>query len=154
MSYQSTGRRMMSAPQILAAVIGAVYTIIGVAGFFVTGFDNFASEEGESLLGFHVNPLHNIVHLVIGLAGLAMSRRLNTTRIYGWLLFIGYGAVFIYGLIVDKDSDANFLALNGADDVLHIVSSLAGLLTALWPVRRVTAGMSTTTAPGDTRLTR
>jgi uncharacterized membrane protein YuzA (DUF378 family) len=154
MAYQTTGRRAMTVPQILAAVIGAIYTIIGVAGFFVTGFDNFASEEGESLLGFHVNPLHNIVHLVIGLAGLAMSRRLNTARTYGWLLFIGYGAVFIYGLIVDKNSDANFLALNGADDVLHLVSSLAGLLTALWPVRRAMVDRSTTTTTTDTHLTR
>ena len=121
-------------PQILALVVGIVYTLIGLAGFFVTGFSDFAGHEGHSLLGFEVNPLHNVVHLLIGIAGLVMSRRLAATRTFGWLLLVGYGAVFVYGLVVDKESDANFLALNGADDVLHVVSALAGLLIALLPV--------------------
>jgi len=147
----------MTIPQILATVIGAIYTIIGIAGFFVTGFDNFASEQGDSLLGFDVNPLHNIVHLVIGVAGLVLSRRLAGARTYGWLLFVGYGAVFIYGLVVDKSSSANFLALNSADDGLHLLTSLAGLVTALWPVRRRAAmmsDMSATVDPRDRRLSR
>lgn len=128
-------QRGMTIPQILALIIGAIYTLVGIVGFFVTGFDDFAHHEGETLIGFELNPLHNIVHLVIGVLGLAMSRRLTTARTYGWLLFIGYGAVFIYGLVVDKDSSANFLALNAADDWLHVISALAGLLIALWPVR-------------------
>jgi uncharacterized membrane protein YuzA (DUF378 family) len=63
--------------QLLALAIGAVYTLVGIAGFLVTGFDNFASETDKTLLGFEINPLHNIVHLVIGLAGLALWRRLD-----------------------------------------------------------------------------
>jgi hypothetical protein len=126
----------MTVPQWLALAVGILYTVIGIAGFFVTGLDDFAGHEGHSLLGFEVNPLHNVVHLLIGVLGLAMSARLRTARAFGWLLFVGYGAVFIYGLVVDKNSDANFLALNGADDVLHLLSALAGLLIALLPVRR------------------
>ena len=76
------------------------------------------------------------MHLVIGVAGLALSARLATARTFGWLLFVGYGAVFVYGLLVDKNSEANFLALNGADDVLHVLSAAVGLLIALLPVRR------------------
>ena len=130
------GRGRWTVPQLLALAVGIVYTIIGVAGFFVTGFDDFAGHEGHLLLGFEVNPLHNIVHLVIGVAGLALSARLATARTFGWLLFVGYGAVFVYGLLVDKNSEANFLALNGADDVLHVLSAAVGLLIALLPVRR------------------
>ena len=77
--------------QLLALVIGAVYTLVGIAGFFVTGFDNFAAETDKTLLGFEINPLHNLVHLAIGLAGLALWRRLDTARTYGWLLAAGYG---------------------------------------------------------------
>ena len=59
--------------QLLALAIGVIYTLVGIAGFFVTGFDNFASETKETLLGFEINPLHNLVHLVSALAGLAIA---------------------------------------------------------------------------------
>src|SRR5215204_4269305 len=121
--------------QAIALAVGAAYTLVGIAGFFVTGFDDFASNDtGEKLLGFQLNPLHNIVHIVIGVIGLALWRRLDMAKIFGWLLFIGYGATFVYGILVDKSSDANFLALNSPDDGLHLASALVGLLIALWPV--------------------
>ena len=85
--------------QLLALAIGAVYTLIGILGFFITGFDNFAAETDKTLLGFEINPLHNLVHLAIGLAGLALWRRLDTARIYGWLLAAGYGLAFLYGAV-------------------------------------------------------
>ncbi len=125
--------------QWLALAIGVIYTLIGILGFFVTGFEKFADVTNETLLGFEINPLHNIVHLVIGLAGLALWRRLATARTYGWLLAIGYGATFLYGLFAVGDDDINFLSLNGADNVLHLVSTLAGLAIALWPARNRTA---------------
>lgn len=127
--------------QYLALAIGVIYVLVGLAGFLVTGFDGFAAPEGDLLLGFEVNPLHNIVHLLIGGAGLALWNRLDRARVYGWLLAIGYGATFVYGLFVaNSDEQANFLALNQADNVLHVVSALAGLAIALWPARdRTTA---------------
>ena len=73
------GRPYSAAPaarhpsQLLAPAIGVIYTLIGIAGFFVTGFENFASETDKTLLGFEINPLHNLVHLAIGLAGLAIA---------------------------------------------------------------------------------
>jgi Domain of unknown function (DUF4383) len=116
--------------QLLALAIGAVYTLIGILGFFITGFDNFAAETDKTLLGFEINPLHNLVHLAIGLAGL------DTARTYGWLLAAGYGLTFIYGLFAAGNSDINFLSLNGADNGLHLVSAVAGLAIALWPAQR------------------
>lgn len=134
--------------QYLALAIGAVYTLVGLAGFAVTGFDGFASPEGSSLLGFEVNPLHNIVHLIIGAAGLALWNRLDGAKTYGWLLAVGYGLTFVYGLFVaGQDTSANFLALNGADQGLHLVSAIAGLALALWISRdeRTTTGTTTGT---------
>jgi hypothetical protein len=122
-------------PKTLALIIGVVYTLIGVLGFFVTGFDNFAAETDEVLLGFEVNPLHNIVHLAVGVAGLVMSRKLAAARTYGWLLAIVYGATFLYGLIAVGNPDINLLSLNQADNFLHLGSALLGLLIALFPVR-------------------
>jgi ABC-type transport system involved in multi-copper enzyme maturation permease subunit len=122
--------------QLLALAIGAIYTLVGLLGFLVTGFDNFAAETDKTLLGFEINPLHNLVHLAIGLAGLALWRRLDTARLYGWLLAIGYGLAFLYGLLAAGNSDINFLAINGADNGLHLVSAIAGLAIALWPAHR------------------
>jgi hypothetical protein len=122
-------------PQILALVFGAVYLLVGIVGFFITGFDNFADNtQHESLLFFMINPLHNIVHIVIGLAGLLLARTLAGARTYGWLLAVGYAAAFVYGLFAVGQS-WDFLNLNWADNILHIVTAVVGLVIALAPVR-------------------
>lgn len=122
-------------PQIIAITFGAIYTLLGLAGFLVTGFDNFAGYEGDSLLGFEVNPLQNIVHLLVGVLGLTMGQRLPSARTFGWILFLGFGAVFIFGLFAVGRENINFLALNGADNVLHLLNAMIGLAIALWPVK-------------------
>jgi hypothetical protein len=123
--------------QWLALAIGVLFLLVGLAGFLVTGLDGFIEPDGELLLGlFEVNPLHSIVHLVIGAAGIALWNRLDRARTYGWLLLVGYGATFLFGLFVaDSDDPINFLALNAGDNVLHIVSALAGLAIVLWPAK-------------------
>jgi hypothetical protein len=137
-----TGRAGKTWPELLALAFGAIYLLIGIVGFFITGFDNFFGNEvapgvhhaDENLLGFMINPFHNVVHILIGAAGLALSRTLAGARTYGWLLAVGYGATFIYGLVaVGKDWD--FLNLNAADNVLHILTAVVGLAIALGPVR-------------------
>ena len=113
-------------------------------GRVVVAFDGFFTHTGETLLGFEVNPFHNLVHLVIGLAGLAMARTLALARTYGWLLAIGYGAAFVYGLIALGET-WDFLALNAADNWLHAISTVVGLGIALGPVRSA-VGNGTTRA--------
>ena len=122
-------------PQLLALIIGAVYLLVGIVGFFVTGFDDFFGHDtNETILGFEVNPFHNIVHILIGAAGLALARALAGARTYGWLLAVGYGATFVYGLFAVGQT-WDFLSLNWADNWLHLFSALAGLAVALGPVR-------------------
>ena len=118
----------------LALGIGVAYVLVGVLGFFVTGFDDFAgNSQDERLIGlFMINPLHNVAHILVGIAGIALARTLASARTYGWLLAVLYGALFIYGLIATGES-WDFLNINGADNVLHILSALAGLAIALWP---------------------
>ena len=76
MASTRTGTRSVNST--VAAVFGAVYTLVGLAGFFVS--DTFAATDDDTLLGFEVNHLHNIVHLLIGLALLGASRRTETAR--------------------------------------------------------------------------
>jgi hypothetical protein len=127
--------RGKTVPEILALAFGAVYLLVGIVGFFVTGFsDFFAHDTGKNLLFFEINGMHNVVHIVIGVAGLLLGRTLAGARTYGWLLAVGYGAAFVYGLLaIGKDWD--FLSINAADNVLHIATALVGLVIALLPVR-------------------
>ena len=127
--------RTRTVPEILGLAFGAIYLLVGVVGFFVTGFDDFfAHDTNETLLGFEINGMHNVVHILIGAAGLALSRTLAGARTYGWLLAVGYGAAFIYGLFaINKDWD--FLSLNWADNILHLATAVVGLVIALLPVR-------------------
>ena len=135
MSAASHDTRGRTVPEILGLAFGAIYLLVGIVGFFITGFDDFAGNgQHEMLLFFMINPLHNIVHILIGVAGLALSRTLSGARTFGWLLAVGYGAAFIYGLLAVGE-DWDFLNINGADNVLHILSAVVGLAIALMPVR-------------------
>src|ERR687895_184837 len=110
-----------------AQVVGAVFVLVGILGFIpgiTTNYDTmqFAGHESEAkLLGvFQVSILHNIVHLLFGVAGLAMARQLWTARLY----LVGGGIIYLvlwlYGLLIDKDAGANFVPVNTADNWLHL----------------------------------
>lgn len=125
----------------LALGLGVAYVLVGLLGFAVTGFHDFAGPTDAKLLGvFGLNPLHNVVHLVIGGAGLALWKRVDTAKAYGAALVAGYGATFLYGLAVSgRDTAANFLSINAADNGLHLFSAVAGVvILALLPRRKAT----------------
>lgn len=137
MTQSMSPTRTRGVSQWLALIIGAVYLLVGAAGFLVTGFSGFAEHDhSQTLLGFAINPLHNIVHLLIGIVGLSLSSTLGRARTYGWLLVAGYGAAFVYGLFAVGNPDINILNINAADNGLHALSVLAGLAIALWPQRK------------------
>jgi hypothetical protein len=137
----NTGAGRRTLPQTLSLVFGAVYLLVGIVGFFVTGFDDFAgNSQHEMLIGlFMINPLHNIAHILVGIAGIVLARTLPSARTYGWLLAVLYGALFIYGLIASGAS-WDFLNINAADNVLHIATALVGVVIAVLPVRDSVAG--------------
>jgi hypothetical protein len=116
---------MTSSPnRLLGTVFGVVYLLVGLAGFAVTTDVGFASTDGGPLVVFEVNPLHNVVHLLIG-AGLLVAARRSTSAARGMNVTVGatYLLVGVAGLFLVGTS-ANVLALNGADNVLHLASAL------------------------------
>lgn len=123
-----------------AAVVGAVFVLVGILGFIpgITtdyGSMTFAGHESDAkLLGiFEVSILHNLVHLLLGVVGIAMARTAAGARAF----LIGGGVVYLvlwlYGLLVDAEGSANFVPMNTADNWLHFVLGLAmiGLGVAL-----------------------
>jgi hypothetical protein len=127
-----------------ALAVSVVFLLVGVLGFIpgvTTHYGNmtFAGHQSDAhLLGvFQVSILHNVVHLLFGLAGLALARTASGARLY----LIGGGAIYLvlwlYGLVVGQDSSANFVPVNTADDWLHLVLGLGMIALGLLTGRRV-----------------
>jgi hypothetical protein len=100
----------------------------------------FAGHESTAmLLGvFHVSILHNIVHLLFGIVGLALARTVSGAS--GFLIGGGvvYLVLWIYGLVIDHDSAANFVPVNTADNWLHLFLAI-GMIGVGAALRRVPA---------------
>jgi hypothetical protein len=114
--------------QLAAMVVAAVFLLVGIAGFIpgiTTNYDQlqFAGHQsGALLLGvFQVSILHNIVHLLFGVAGLAMARTAHGARNYLIGGGVIYAVLWLYGLLIGDSMPANFVPMNMADDWLHLV---------------------------------
>ena len=133
--------------QKAATVVGVVFLLVGVLGFvpgITTNYDSlsFASHHSDArLLGlFQVSVLHNVVHLLFGIAGLALARTVRGARSYLVLGGIIYLVLFLYGLLVPEDSSANVVPLNAADDVLHLLLGIGMIALGVVLTRRSTSG--------------
>ena len=125
------GREERQPMHAFAATMGLAFLLAGIGGFIPGVTSNYdelefaGPESGAKLLGlFEVSVLHNIVHLLFAV-GLIAAARYSWSRAYLIGGGIGYLGVVLYGLIVDQESDANFLPLNDADNLLHLGLSLA-----------------------------
>jgi hypothetical protein len=129
--------------QTTALAVGVVFLLVGILGFIpgiTTDYSamTFAGHESDAkLLGvFEVSILHNIVHLLFGIAGLAMARTASAARLY----LIGGGAIYLvlwlYGLVIDHGSAANFVPVNTADDWLHFFLGIGMIALGLLTTRR------------------
>ncbi|MGH3328331.1 MAG: DUF4383 domain-containing protein [Streptomycetales bacterium] len=126
--------RTRSINQLLGYAFGAVYVLVGLVGFAVTQGVGLAATQGHNLIIFEVNPLHNIVHVAVGLLlGLGAMRGAGPARVVNALVGGVYLAVGIAGLFI-LDSALNILALNHPDNILHLASAL--LLLAVGVSRR------------------
>ena len=124
--------------QTASLLVGIVFLAVGILGFIpgiTTNYgdvwSNFIGEGSDAkLLGLsQVNGFLNIVHLLFGVVGsLAAASRENSR-----LFLIGGGAVYLviwlYGIVIDLDSRANFVSINTADNWLHFLLG-AGMIAA------------------------
>ncbi|WP_250009638.1 DUF4383 domain-containing protein [Actinoplanes sp. M2I2] len=127
-----------------AMAVSIVFVLVGLAGFIpgiTTNYGDmtFAGHHSDALLlgVFQVSVLHNIVHLLFGVAGLALARTASGARAF----LIGGGAVYLvlwlYGLVVGENSSANFVPMNNADDWLHLFLGLGMIALGFLTSRRV-----------------
>jgi hypothetical protein len=116
-----------TAAQLFALTFGIVYVAIGLISFGITGFDNWVqSETFEKFLFFPVNPLHNFVHIGIGLLWMIASSKHVTAARVNVLIGVVYAAVAALGFAGILD----FLAIptaGSADNWLHLATALLSL---------------------------
>src|SRR4051794_2226237 len=87
------------ASTMIAALLAVVFVVIGVLGFFITGFGGFWDHHTDKqLLWFEINPAHNAVHLLSGVIGLALSQTVRSARTFSLIIGLGYAGILGYGL--------------------------------------------------------
>ena len=111
--------------QTVALIFGVIYFLVGVLGFIgpLIGTSSFITitQDKHALLGLaDINLLHNLVHLAIGLAGLAAASSVANSRTFCQvvgviLLIVGLLGVFVGNLF-------GILPLAGFDIPLHLVT--------------------------------
>ena len=118
--------------QIAALVVGAVFLLVGAAGFVPGLTTDYATmqlighESQAMLLGvFQVSILHNLVHLVFGVLGVLLARTATQARLFLLVGGIAYLVLWLYGMVIEYDSAANFVPLNTANNWLHLGLGLA-----------------------------
>lgn len=128
--------------QLFALVFGAVYLLVGILGFFLTGFGDWTDKTGETLIIFPVNGLHNVVHVLLGIIWIGAAGRHETAKsvnmafgvVLALVAVLGFAGVLEFLAIKDASSPDNFLHL-----VTAVLSIYFGSAGAAGPARGTAA---------------
>ena len=118
-----------------ALVLGIIFLLIGILGF-IPGLtvmpethQHDLAVEGPGhgyLLGlFHVNVLHNLIHLLFGVWGIIAYRTFDASRIYSRSVAVIYGVLTIMGLIPGLNTVFGLVPIHGHDVWLHLMIAAA-----------------------------
>jgi hypothetical protein len=110
---------------------GLSLLLAGVFGFLADStFDTGDGIDGDSLIGFEVNAIHNLVHVASGLVLLAAARTRRAARTVAIAFGLVYGLVALIG-ILDGSDVLGLIPVNSADNVLHVALAALGVVTGL-----------------------
>lgn len=142
-----------TAIQKTALAVGIVFLIVGIAGFIpgithpIDHLEGVGADSEAMLLGiFQVSVLHNIVHLLFGVAGVAVAARAVASRQYLIWGGVVYLALWVFGLFAVNAPDVNFVPVNSADNWLHLVLAIGMIALGIF-VGRDRSARTTGTRP-------
>ena len=115
----------MPLSRMAAGVFGAVYLLVGLVGFLPFLGGSYGLDSNNLLGLFPVNAVHNVVHIAVGVAGLAAySSGVSGSRIFAQGVGIVYAVLALVGITIA--GSGNFLGLvpiGGLDIALHAVTA-------------------------------
>ena len=119
----------MTTVQRVAQIFGVVFILVALVGFY-TGQMSMEADPAvaPAIFGmFPVNLLHNIVHLLFGIWGLAAARSYTGARQYAQVAGVIYLVLAVVGYFAPDGF--GFVPLGGNDVWLHVVlgAILAGV---------------------------
>ena len=115
-----------------AIVLGAIFVLLGILGFVPP-----LNPDGNLFGIFHVDAVHNVVHLVSGLAVLgAVLAGGVYPRLAAQVIGLVYGVIAVLGFLIGEGVVLGFLEVNVADNVLHAVIALSALYVGFTPESR------------------
>ena len=120
--------------QLFAVVVGVTYLAVGVIGFAVTGFSGAVLDGPDKLIGFDLNPFHNIVHIGVGVILLVTGMLRDPVIAQGAL--IGGGLVYLLAALLGFLGGLEIISINDGDELapdnfLHLFSGLAALAAGI-----------------------
>jgi hypothetical protein len=109
--------------KLYAMVFGVVLTLVGILGFVPA-----LSTNGNLLGIFAIDSLHNVIHLLSGLVGLAAAFAAGAkyARMYALVFGLVYALVTIVGF-VQGTTVLGLIAVNAADNFLHLAIAVVSL---------------------------
>jgi arginine exporter protein ArgO len=131
-------RPRLMAVQGAALIVGAVFLLLGALGFLpgvTVHHDSLAwagHQSDAELFGvFGISVLHNVIHLIYGIAGLICARTYSASRAYlfsGGAILVG---LWIYRMAADHPYLTALFPLNRADSWLHFGLGVVMVVLAL-----------------------
>ncbi len=107
----------------IAFVYGIVFVLIGVLGFIPA-----VSPSGMLFGMFHVNAMHNIVHLITGvIAFWTAMTSMQACKLFFQIFGVIYLIVAILGFIAGDDNVLGVLANNMPDSWFHLLVAIVSL---------------------------
>jgi hypothetical protein len=110
----------MTVVQRVAQIFGIGFLLIGIVGFFYS----YTMHDTGMLLGvFPVNLVHNIVHILFGLWGLAAAKAFGSARNYARIAGVIYLVLAVVGWVYPDGF--GIVPIGGADVWLHLIIGVA-----------------------------
>jgi len=116
---------------LYAQFASGLFVVLGVVGLVKSHFHAFASSNGVALLGMRVSPLMSLIHLTVGLVGIAMAITPERSRRYAMLVG-AVGTPFALLEFVLGDSSGDIFGRDGDVALVQLVVALLGLAVATW----------------------
>jgi hypothetical protein len=102
--------------RMVAVLLGIFFIFAGILGFIPS-----VMQDGNLFGIFHLNTMHNLVHILTGLLALWVGFTDDqASKIFFQVFGILYGAIAILGFIYGSENILGLIASNVADTWLHL----------------------------------